>query len=211
VRRTPPRPRFSGLEPFVVQEDSGFVVVGERTNVTGSAAFRRLIEADDWNGALDVALDQVRGGANLIDVNMDADLLDGVAAMTRFLNLVAGEPEISRLPVMIDSSRWDVIVAGLKCLQGKGIVNSISLKEGEADFLAKAREIRRYGAGVVVMAFDERGQADTVARRVDILGRAYDLLVTEAGFHPEDIVLDPISTRRPTSTLCLCSSSGVQG
>ena len=193
-RRVPPRatrPRFSGLEPFVVDEDATFVVVGERTNVTGSAAFRRLVEADDWRGALDVALDQVRGGANLLDVNMDADLLDGVQAMTTFLNLIATEPEVARIPIVVDSSRWEVLVAGLKCLQGKGIVNSISLKEGEEDFLAKAREVRRYGAAAVVMAFDERGQADTVERKVEILGRAYDLLVEQAGFAPEDIVLDP--------------------
>jgi 5-methyltetrahydrofolate--homocysteine methyltransferase len=193
-RRVPPRPtrpRFSGLEPFLVDEDATFVIVGERTNVTGSAAFRRLVEGGDWQGAVEVALDQVRGGANLLDVNMDADLLDGVQAMTTFLNLLATEPEVARLPIMVDSSRWEVIVAGLKCLQGKGIVNSISLKEGEEDFLAKAREIRRYGAGVVVMAFDETGQADTVERKVEILGRAYDLLTGEAGFAPEDIVLDP--------------------
>jgi 5-methyltetrahydrofolate--homocysteine methyltransferase len=185
------RPRFSGLEPFEVDEDATFVVVGERTNVTGSAAFRRLVEADAWQGALDVALDQVRGGANLLDVNMDADLLDGEHAMTQFLNLVATEPEVARLPVMVDSSRWEVAVAGLKCLQGKGVVNSISLKEGEQDFLAKAREVRRYGAAVVVMAFDEQGQADTVARKVEILGRAYDLLTQQAGFAPGDIVFDP--------------------
>ena len=185
------RPRFSGLEPFEVDEDATFVVVGERTNVTGSAAFRRLVEADAWQGALDVALDQVRGGANLLDVNMDADLLDGERAMTQFLNLVATEPEVARLPVMVDSSRWEVAVAGLKCLQGKGVVNSISLKEGEHDFLAKAREVRRYGAAVVVMAFDEQGQADTVERKVEILGRAYDLLTQQAGFAPGDIVFDP--------------------
>jgi len=185
------RPRYSGLEPEVVDEDTTFVVIGERTNVTGSAAFRRLIEDDDWQGALDVALDQVRGGANVLDVNMDADLLDGVAAMTTFLNLVATEPEAARIPVMVDSSRWEVAIAGLKCLQGKGILNSISLKEGEEDFLAKAREVRRYGAAAVVMAFDERGQADTVERKVDILGRAYDLLVGVAGFGPEDVVMDP--------------------
>ena len=135
---------------------------GSAPTSSGSSVFRRLIEADDWQGALDVALDQVRGGANLLDVNMDADLLDGVRAMTQFLNLVATEPEVARLPVVVDSSRWEVAVAGLKCLQGKGVVNSISLKEGEEDFLAKAREVRRYGAAVVVMAFDERGQADTV-------------------------------------------------
>jgi 5-methyltetrahydrofolate--homocysteine methyltransferase len=185
------RPRFSGLEPFVVDEDSTFVVVGERTNITGSAAFRRLVEADDWQGALDVAIDQVRGGANLIDVNMDADLLDGERAMRTFLNLLASEPEVARLPFVVDSSRWEVVRAGLQCLQGKGIVNSISLKEGEDDFLAKAREARLYGAAVVVMAFDERGQADTAERKVEILGRAYDLLTEKAGFAPSDIVLDP--------------------
>ncbi len=193
-RPIPPRstrPRFSGLEPFVVDEDATFVVAGERTNVAGSAAFRRLVEADDWQGAVDVALDQVRGGANLLDVNMDADLLDGVSAMTTFLNLVATEPEVARLPVLVDSSRWEVAIAGLKCLQGKGLVNSISLKEGEEDFLAKAHEVRRYGAAVVVMAFDERGQADTVERKVEILGRAYDLLTGRAGFAPQDIVFDP--------------------
>ncbi len=193
-RRIPPastRPRFSGLEQYVVDEDATFVVVGERTNVTGSAAFRRLVEADDWQGALDVALDQVRGGANVIDVNMDADLLDGVEAMTTFLNLVATEPEIARLPVMVDSSRWDVALAGLRCLQGKGIVNSISLKDGESAFLERAREVRRLGAGAVVMAFDEHGQAETVERKVEILGRAYDLLTQQAGFPPEDLVLDP--------------------
>ena len=152
-----PLPRFAGLEPFSVEADTGFVMVGERTNVTGSARFRRLIEADDYTGAVDVALEQVRGGANVLDVNMDEGMLDSEAAMTRFLNLIATEPEIARLPIMVDSSRWSVIQAGLRCLQGKGIVNSISLKEGEEDFLAKAREIRRFGAAVVVMAFDESG------------------------------------------------------
>jgi 5-methyltetrahydrofolate--homocysteine methyltransferase len=185
------RPRFSGLEPFVVGPDTAFVVVGERTNVTGSLRFRELIEAQDWAGAVEVALGQVRGGANLLDVNMDADLLDGVAAMTTFLNLLAGEPEAARLPFMVDSSRWEVVRAGLRCLQGKGVVNSLSLKEGEEDFLERAREVRRYGAAAVVMAFDEQGQAETAARKVEILGRAYDLLTTEAGFRPEDIVLDP--------------------
>ena len=193
-RRVPERstlPRFSGLDPFVVRPETGFVVVGERTNVTGSARFRRLIEAGDFTGAVDVALDQVRGGANLLDVNMDADLLDAEQAMTTFLNLLATEPEAARLPIMVDSSRFTALEAGLKCLQGKGVVNSISLKEGEEAFLEQARTIRRYGAGVVVMAFDERGQAETVERKVEILGRAYDLLVAEAGFPPEDIVLDP--------------------
>jgi 5-methyltetrahydrofolate--homocysteine methyltransferase len=184
-------PRFSGLEPFVIAPDTGFVVAGERTNVTGSARFRRLIEADDFQGAVAVALEQVRGGANLLDVNMDADLLDAEQAMTTFLNLVATEPEVARLPIMVDSSRFSALEAGLKCLQGKGIVNSISLKEGEEVFLEHARTIRRYGAAAVVMAFDERGQADSVERKVEILGRAYDLLTTAAGFVPEDVILDP--------------------
>ena len=183
--------RFSGLEPFAIGPDTGFVMIGERTNVTGSARFRRLIEADDHQGAVDVALEQVRGGANLLDVNMDADLLDSERAMTTFLNLIATEPEVARIPVMIDSSRWTVLEAGLKCVQGKGVVNSISLKEGEEPFLEQARLIRDYGAGVVVMAFDEEGQADTAERKVSICGRAYDLLVHQAGFAPEDIIFDP--------------------
>ena len=186
-----PRTRFSGLETFAIGPDTGFVMIGERTNVTGSRRFRRLIEADDHQGAVDVALEQVRGGANLLDVNMDADLLESEQAMTTFLNLIATEPEVARLPVMIDSSRWSVLEAGLKCVQGKGVVNSISLKEGEAPFLVQARRIRDYGAGVVVMAFDEKGQADTVERKVSICGRAYDLLTREAGFAAEDIVFDP--------------------
>ncbi len=166
-------------------------MIGERTNVTGSARFRRLIEAGDHQGAVDVALEQVRGGANLLDVNMDADLLDSEQAMTTFLNLIATEPEVARIPVMIDSSRWSVLEAGLKCVQGKGVVNSISLKEGEEPFLDQARRIRDYGAGVVVMAFDEQGQADTAERKVAICGRAYDLLTRQAGFAPEDIIFDP--------------------
>ncbi len=193
-RRVPAPPaatRFSGLEPFAIGADTGFVMIGERTNVTGSARFRRLIEADDYQAAVDVALEQVRGGANLLDVNMDADLLDSEQAMTTFLNLVSTEPEVARIPIMIDSSRWSVLEAGLKCVQGKGVVNSISLKEGEEAFLDHARRIRSYGAGVVVMAFDERGQADTTERKVAICGRAYDLLTTKAGFAPEDIVFDP--------------------
>ncbi len=184
-------PRFSGLEPFVLRPDTGFVIVGERTNVTGSARFRRLVEADDYQGAVEVALEQVRGGANLLDVNMDADLLDAELAMTTFLNLVATEPEAARLPIMVDSSRFSALEAGLRCLQGKGVVNSISLKEGEEVFLEHARTIRRYGAAAVVMAFDERGQAESVERKVEILGRAYDLLVGEAGFAPEEVILDP--------------------
>ncbi|TML47822.1 MAG: methionine synthase [Actinobacteria bacterium] len=193
-RRVPERarlPRFSGLEPFVIGPDTGFVVVGERTNVTGSARFRRLIEADDYQGAVAVALEQVRGGANILDVNMDADLLDAEQAMTTFLNLIATEPEVARLPIMVDSSRFSALEAGLKCLQGKGIVNSISLKEGEEVLLEQARTIRRYGAAAVVMAFDERGQAETVERKVEILGRAYDLLTREAGFARENVILDP--------------------
>ena len=182
--------RFSGLEPFAIGPDTGFVMIGERTNVTGSARFRRLIEADDYQGAVDVALDQVRGGANLLDVNMDADLLDSERAMTTFLNLIATEPEVARIPVMIDSSKWSVLEAGLKCVQGKGVVNSISLKEGEEVFLEYARRIRNFGAGAVVMAFDEQGQADTRDRKVAICGRAYDLLLNEAGFAPDDIIFD---------------------
>jgi 5-methyltetrahydrofolate--homocysteine methyltransferase len=185
------RTRFSGLEPFTIDPDTNFVMIGERTNVTGSARFRRLVEGGDFQQALDVALEQVRGGANVIDVNMDADLLDGEQAMTTFLNFVASEPEIARLPIMVDSSRWTVLESGLKCLQGKGVVNSLSLKEGEEPFLEQARVVRRYGAGVVVMAFDEKGQADTVARKVEISERAYRLLVDEVGFAPEDIVFDP--------------------
>jgi 5-methyltetrahydrofolate--homocysteine methyltransferase len=186
-----PRTRFSGLEPFEIGPDTNFVMIGERTNVTGSVRFRRLIESEDYAGALSVALEQVRGGANLLDVNMDADLLDSEVAMTRFLNLLATEPEAARLPVMVDSSRWSVVEAGLKCLQGKGIANSISLKEGEPAFLAQARTARRYGAGVVVMAFDERGQADTSERKIAICERAFRLLVDQVGFSPEDIVFDP--------------------
>jgi len=182
---------FSGLETLTIRSDSNFQMIGERTNVTGSARFRKLIEADDYDKALEVALDQVRGGANLLDVNMDEVMLDSEAAMTRFLNLIASEPEVSRIPIMIDSSKWSVIEAGLRCVQGKAVVNSISLKEGEADFLEKARLVRRYGAGVVVMAFDEVGQADTTERKVAICERAYRLLVEQVGFPPEDIIFDP--------------------
>ena len=186
-----PSTTFSGLETFEIGPDTGFVMIGERTNLLGSAKFRRLIEAGDNQAAVDVALEQVRGGANLLDVNIDADLLDGVQAMTAFLNYIATEPEVARIPVVIDSSRWAVIQAGLKCVQGRGVVNSISLKEGEEEFLQHARHIRSFGAGVVVMAFDEQGQADTVERKVQICGRAYDLLTQQAGFAPEDIIFDP--------------------
>jgi 5-methyltetrahydrofolate--homocysteine methyltransferase len=182
---------FSGLEPFSITPETGFVMIGERQNVTGSARFRRLIEAGDYQAAVEIAADQVRSGANMLDVNMDADLLDGVKAMTTFLNLIATEPEIARVPVMVDSSKWDVLEAGLKCLQGKGIVNSISLKEGEEEFLEKARRVKRYGAAVVVMAFDEQGQADTVERKLQILERSVGLLIDRAGYVPEDIVVDP--------------------
>ncbi|MBD0339002.1 MAG: methionine synthase, partial [Thermoleophilia bacterium] len=193
-RRVPERrrsARWSGLEPFEIGPDTGFVVVGERTNVTGSARFRELVEAGDYAGAVEVAVEQVRGGANLLDVNMDADLLDSAEAMTTFLNVIATEPEVARLPIMVDSSRWEVLEAGLKAVQGKGIANSISLKEGEEEFLEQARAVRRAGAGLVVMAFDERGQADTVERKVEICERAYRLLVDEVGFPPEDVIFDP--------------------
>ncbi len=187
----PSEARFSGLEPLELRADSNFTMIGERTNITGSARFRRLVESGDFQAALDVALEQVRGGANLLDVNMDADLLDGERAMTTFLNLVATEPEVARIPIVVDSSRWSVLEAGLKCVQGKGVVNSLSLKEGEEPFLEQARAVRRYGAGVVVMAFDEQGQAETVERKVAICERAYRLLVDEVGFPPEDLIFDP--------------------
>ena len=182
---------YSGLERLTVRPDGNFLMVGERTNVTGSRRFARLIREEDYTAAADVALEQVRGGANVIDVNMDEGMLDSEACMTRFLRLIATEPAIARVPVMIDSSRWSVIEAGLKCVQGKGIVNSISLKEGEDAFLAQARKVRRYGAGMVVMAFDETGQADTIERKVEICERAYELLTTRAGVAPEDIIFDP--------------------
>src|SRR5256712_538922 len=191
VRERVERARFSGLEPFEIGPDTRFVVIGERTNVTGSLKFRRLIESGDFGAAVQVALDQVRGGANLLDVNMDADLLDSEAAMVRFLNLIATEPEIARIPVMVDSSKLSVLEAGLKCLQGKGVANSISLKAGEESFLEQARLVRSYGAAAVVMAFDEIGQADTFARKLEICSRAYRLLTEKAGFGPEDIIFDP--------------------
>ncbi|WP_104493928.1 methionine synthase [Paracoccus denitrificans] len=186
-----PRLRLSGLEPFVKTDDIPFVNVGERTNVTGSARFRKLITNGDYAAALDVARDQVENGAQIIDVNMDEGLIDSKQAMIDYLNLIAAEPDIARVPVMIDSSKWEVIEAGLKCVQGKAIVNSISLKEGEEGFLNQARLCRRYGAAVVVMAFDETGQADTENRKVEICSRAYDLLVNAVGFPPEDIIFDP--------------------
>jgi len=183
--------QFAGLETLTLRPDSTFQMIGERTNVTGSLRFARLIRAGDLAEAASVALDQVRGGANLVDVNMDEGMLDSEQAMTDFLNYIATEPEIARVPTLIDSSKWSVILAGLKCVQGKPVVNSISLKEGEADFLQKAAVVRRFGAGVVVMAFDETGQADTVERKVAICQRAYRLLVERAGFDPTDIIFDP--------------------
>ncbi len=194
-RKMPPPPdsymRLSGLETLTIRPESNFTMIGERTNVTGSKKFSRLITAGDYAAGLEVALDQVRGGANILDVNMDEGMLDGAKAMTTFLNLVASEPEITRIPVMVDSSKWEVIEAGLKCLQGKGVVNSISLKEGEEEFLAKARLVQRYGAAVVVMAFDETGQADNTPRRLEICKRAYEILTQKAGFAPQDIIFDP--------------------
>ena len=182
---------LSGLEPLVIGDDALFVNVGERTNVTGSKAFARLILAEQYEQAVAVARQQVEAGAQIIDVNMDEAMLDSARAMTRFLNLIAAEPDIARAPVMIDSSKWSVIEAGLKCVQGKPIVNSISLKEGEDEFLRQARLARRYGAAIVVMAFDERGQADTFGRKIEICKRSYDLLTKRADFPPEDIIFDP--------------------
>jgi len=186
-----PPMRLSGLEPMTLGEGSLFVNIGERTNVTGSAAFKRLILADQFDAALAVARQQVENGAQIIDVNMDEAMLDGEAAMVRFLKLIASEPDIARVPVMIDSSKWSVIEAGLRCLQGKGIVNSISMKEGEAEFRQHARLLKRYGAAAVVMAFDEKGQGDTFERRIEICERAYKILVDEVGFPAEDIIFDP--------------------
>ncbi|GGB36210.1 methionine synthase [Oceanisphaera marina] len=183
--------RLSGLEPFQISADTMFVNVGERTNVTGSARFKRLIKEEKYDEALEVALQQVESGAQIIDINMDEGMLDAVACMTRFLNLIAGEPDISRVPIMLDSSKWEVLEAGLKCIQGKGIVNSISMKEGVEPFIEQAKLVRRYGAAVIVMAFDEVGQADTRERKFEICQRAYRILVDEVGFPPEDIIFDP--------------------
>lgn len=183
--------RLSGLEPLVVRPDSNFVNIGERTNVTGSRKFLRLIREEKYEEALEVARDQVEGGAQIIDVNMDEGMLDGEKAMVTFLNLMASEPDIARIPVMIDSSKWPIIEAGLKCIQGKGVVNSISLKEGEAEFIRQAKIIHRYGAATVVMAFDEEGQADTYERRIGICERSYRILTEKVGFKPEDIIFDP--------------------
>ncbi|WP_289043175.1 methionine synthase [uncultured Olleya sp.] len=182
---------LSGLEPLIVTPESNFVNVGERTNVTGSRKFLRLIKEEKYNEALDVARDQVEGGAQILDVNMDEGMLDGVHAMTTFLNLIASEPDISRIPIMIDSSKWEIIEAGLKVVQGKSVVNSISLKEGETNFIHQAKLVKRYGAAVIVMAFDEDGQADNYERRIEICKRSYDILVNTVGFSPQDIIFDP--------------------
>ncbi len=182
---------LSGLEPLVITEHTNFVNVGERTNVTGSKRFARLIAEDKYDEALEVALDQVRGGAQILDVNMDEGMLDGKAAMIKFLNLIASEPEIARIPIMIDSSKWEIIEAGLQCVQGKGVVNSISLKGGEEEFIEQATKVKRYGAAIIIMAFDERGQADSYERRIEICERSYRILVDTIKFPPQDIIFDP--------------------
>jgi len=183
--------KLSGLEPLVVAPETNFINIGERTNVTGSRKFLRLIEQGDYNAAVEIARDQVDGGAQILDVNMDEGMIDGAEAMTTYLNLLAAEPDISRIPIMIDSSKWEIIEAGLKVVQGKSVVNSISLKEGEENFIKQANTIRRYGAAVIIMAFDEDGQADTLERRIEICKRSYDVLVDVVGFPPEDIIFDP--------------------
>src|SRR5690606_12649222 len=191
VPQIPVKARLSGLEPLTIDEDSLYVNVGERTNVTGSKMFLRLIREEKYDEALAVARQQVENGAQIIDINMDEAMLDSAACMRRFLNMVASEPDIARVPIMIDSSKWEVIEQGLRCVQGKAVVNSISMKEGEAAFLEHARLCRKYGAAAVVMAFDEKGQADNLERRKQICERAYRLLVDEVGFPPEDIIFDP--------------------
>lgn len=183
--------KLAGLEPLIVSPESNFINIGERTNVTGSRVFLRMIQEGDFDAALAVAREQVEGGAQIIDINMDEGMIDGKEAMIRFLNLIAAEPDIARVPIMIDSSKWEIIEAGLKCIQGKGVVNSISLKEGEAIFMAQAKKIKRYGAAVIVMAFDENGQADSYERRIEICQRSYDILTEKVGFPCEDIIFDP--------------------
>ena len=186
-----PNMKLSGLEPLEVTHETNFINIGERTNVAGSRKFLRLIMNDEFDEALSVARDQVEGGAQIIDINMDDGLIDGKEAMVKFLNLIASEPDISRVPIMIDSSKWEIVEAGLQCVQGKCIVNSISLKEGKAKFVSEAKKIRQYGAAVVVMAFDELGQADTYQRRIQICEESYRILVNEVGFPPQDIIFDP--------------------
>ena len=183
--------QLSGLEPLIVTPEMNFINVGERTNVTGSRKFLRLIKEELFEEALSVARDQVEGGAQIIDINMDEGMLDGVASMKKFLNLIASEPDISKVPIMIDSSKWEIIEEGLKCVQGKSIVNSISLKEGEEEFKRQATLIKRYGAATIVMAFDEEGQADNYEKRVQMCERSYRILVDEVGFSPQDIIFDP--------------------
>jgi 5-methyltetrahydrofolate--homocysteine methyltransferase len=183
--------KLSGLEPLIISPDSIFVNIGERTNVTGSKAFLKMIKEERYEDALSVAMDQVRGGAQVLDVNMDEGMIDGEKAMVKFLHLIASEPEISRIPIMIDSSKWEIIEAGLKCIQGKGIVNSISLKGGEAEFIRQAKLIKKYGAATVIMAFDEQGQADSYERRIEICQRCYDIMVNVVKFNPNDIIFDP--------------------
>ncbi len=191
IPELPRVPNYSGLEPLTIYEESNFINVGERTNISGSLKFKKLIQEENYEEAVTVARNQVENGAQILDVNMDDGMIDGVSAMTTFLNLIAAEPDIARIPIMIDSSKWEIIEAGLKCVQGKAVVNSISLKEGEEEFLYHARMIKKYGAAVVVMAFDEKGQADTYERRIEICKRAYDLLVNKVQFAPEDIIFDP--------------------
>jgi 5-methyltetrahydrofolate--homocysteine methyltransferase len=183
--------RLSGLEPLTQTNETNFINIGERTNITGSKKFAKLILNDQYEEALSIARQQVENGAQIIDVNMDEGMLDGKKAMVHFLNLIASEPDISRVPVMIDSSKWEIIEAGLQCIQGKGIVNSISLKGGEAEFIRQATLVKRYGAATVVMAFDEQGQADTYERRIEICQRAYNILVHQVKFPPQDIIFDP--------------------
>ena len=191
IPQTTPHLKLSGLEPVMITPETNFVNIGERTNVAGSSKFKKLIFEENYEEAAQVAADQVENGAQLIDVNFDDGLLDGEQCMTRFLNLIGTEPEIAKVPVVIDSSKWSVIEAGLKCVQGKAIVNSISLKEGAAAFKDQARLIKRYGAAVIVMAFDEQGQAATIEDKVRICTRAYHILVDEVDFPPEDIIFDP--------------------
>ena len=186
-----PTLQLSGLELLEITPDTNFVNIGERTNVTGSRKFLRLIENGDFEAAVEVAREQVEGGAQIIDINMDEGLIDGVKAMTTFLNLIAAEPDIAKIPVMIDSSKWEIIEAGLRVAQGKSVVNSISLKEGEEAFISLAKKIKQFGAAVVVMAFDEDGQADNLKRRIEICQRSYDILVSQVGFAPQDIIFDP--------------------
>src|SRR5438309_4798487 len=183
--------QLSGLEPLRITPEFGFAVIGERTNITGSPKFSKLILAGDFEAGLAVARQQVQGGANLLDVNMDEGMIDSEAAMIRFLNLIGSEPEITRIPIVIDSSKWTVIEAGLKCVQGKVVVNSISLKNGEEEFLRQARLIKRYAAATIVMAFDESGQADNLQRKIDICSRAYKFLTEQAHFPASDIIFDP--------------------